>query len=370
MAEHSSPWSQGQRPQPVWLYPVVSLFLWAVILIIFFRFFAAGTLVLLGIIAAAAVAAMLRPLAKWIPGPRGLSAAVLGLGFLAAVMGVLVLMGWLMVEPVQRWIADWPQLQKSLDAVLSSWSTRFGMRHPVTVQDIGNQIMGFFSSGNSLGQVFSQTANLTAAVLVGTAFVFIGSIYLLAEPPGRLSGPLLAMLPPWRRAPAAAALADLDHHLRWWLVGTLISIAVVGVASMIGYSIIGLEFALPLAIFAGLAEAVPTIGPAITLGLALLLSATQGPTQTVGVVIVYGVVQTLESYLLIPLVMRKAVSIPPVITLFTIVLWGKIFGVAGLLLAIPIDMLIWSFVDHLLVRPNTAERAPPRELPAERSDAA
>ncbi len=370
MAEPLPSWSQGEHPQRVWLYPIVSLFVWGIILIIFFRFFAAGKLVLLGLIAAAAVAAMLRPMTTRIPGPRGLSAAVLGLGFLAAVMGVLVLMGWLMVEPVQRWIAGWPQLQKNLDAVLSSWSTRFGMHYPVTVQDIGNQIMGFFSTGDSLGQVFSQTADVTAAVLVGAAFVFIGSIYLLAEPPGRLTGPMLAMLPPWRRAAAAGALADLDRRLRWWLVGTLISIAVVGVASIIGYSIIGLEFALPLAIFAGLAEAIPTIGPAVTLGLALLLATTQGPTQTIGVIIVYAVVQTLESYLLIPLVMRKAVSIPPVITLFTIVLWGKIFGVAGLLLAIPIDMFIWSFADHLLVRPNAAADAASAREPPHRADAA
>jgi predicted PurR-regulated permease PerM len=115
---------------------------------------------------------------------------------------------------------------------------------------------------------------------------------------------------------------------------------------------------LPLAIFAGVSEAVPTVGPAVTFVLALLLGATQGVAQVVGATVVYAVVQSLESYVLIPLVMRSAVNLPPVVTLFTIVLWGKIFGIAGLLLAVPIDLIIWGLLDHFVIRPHEPIRPP------------
>ena len=81
-----------------------------------------------------------------------------------------------------------------------------------------------------------------------------------------------------------------------------------------------------------------------------LVAATQGSDTVLKVVLVWLVVQTLESYVVTPLVMKKAVAVPPLVTLFSVVFWGKLFGVAGLLLAIPLDLVIWSFARHLLSR--------------------
>ena len=62
------------------------------------------------------------------------------------------------------------------------------------------------------------------------------------------------------------------------------------------------------------------------------------------------VVQGLESNVLIPIVMKRAVDIPPAVSLFTLILWGKILGVSGLLLAIPIDLVIWNLLKHFVMR--------------------
>ena len=152
-------------------------------------------------------------------------------------------------------------------------------------------------------------------------------------------------------------------RLRWWVIGTLFSMAVVGVAAWIGYMVVGLEFAIPLALLAGVAEIVPTVGPAAAFLVALLFAATQGTGTLIGVTVVYIIIQLIESYVLVPLVMKKAVKVPPVVTLFTVVLWGKVFGAAGLFLAIPINLVLWSFYDHLVLRPRSDRPPQPPQSP-------
>ena len=87
------------------------------------------------------------------------------------------------------------------------------------------------------------------------------------------------------------------------------------------------------------------------------------------VLMVWGIIQALEAYLILPMIMKGAVNVHPAITLFTVVLWGKIFGVAGLMLAIPINLTIWTLLDHLRMRemegPEEPRSAPDTEARAE-----
>jgi predicted PurR-regulated permease PerM len=137
--------------------------------------------------------------------------------------------------------------------------------------------------------------------------------------------------------------------------------ALIALASGLGFWLVGLEFALPLALFAGVAQSVPTFGPLLTLLLSLVVAATQGLPQVIGVVGVYIVVQSLESYVLTPLVMKRAVNVPPVVTLLTIILWGNVFGLAGLVLAIPIDLTIWAFLRNHII--EARDEGPPATPP-------
>src|SRR5207249_4549439 len=102
-----------------------------------------------------------------------------------------------------------------------------------------------------------------AEVLLGIAlslvFTLVGSIFLLSDPPQHLIGPALRLLAPPERRKMEAVLEDLPPRYRAWVVGTLIGMSVVFTASMIGYLIIGVKVALPLALMAGFAEIVPTV---------------------------------------------------------------------------------------------------------------
>lgn len=329
---------------------LLPIFVWAVAILLVLRFFDAFKLIVLGFLAAASLASTLRPLVRKTPGPRSVKATLIGIAPPIILIGFIILAGWQLAQPIKRQVGQWPVIEQRINHVLGAWSQRFGAEKPVQLQDVAAQ-MGEMITGSGGVKVITTTTHAFSGLLLALAFVFIGSIYLLVDPPDRLLTPILQLLPRPRRPQVHAAVKDLGPELRWWFIGTLIGVVTIGVASWIGYSLVGLELALPLALIAGLGEAIPTVGPLVTYIIALLFAATQGTGTVIGVTVVYLVVQTLESYVLIPMVMKKAVDMPPVVTLFTLVLWGVIFGLPGLLLAIPINLVIWSFTRHLLMQP-------------------
>jgi predicted PurR-regulated permease PerM len=102
-----------------------------------------------------------------------------------------------------------------------------------------------------------------------------------------------------------------------------------------------------------LCEIVPTIGPAVAAVVAALFAAaTAGSGTVAGVAIVYGIIQSVEAYVILPMIMRGAVKIHPAVTLFSVVLWGKIFGIPGLMLAIPINLTLWAAAEKFVIQKN------------------
>jgi predicted PurR-regulated permease PerM len=328
--------------------PLTALFLWAVLLVLAFLHFQATVFVVLGALAAAAFAATLQPLADRLWGPVPVRAVTAVLVFLIVVAVLLFVFGWAMYGPIQENIQDLPDLRRRANDGLQNLADRANITTEVTVSRLA-EIAGQVLTGSSLAGWISKAADQVLTAMLAILVVVIAAMYLLARPSGSLSGAAVKLLPPERQEPTRRAVAQLQPQLRWWALGTAFSMSVVAVVFGLGFWILGLEFALPLALFAGLAQSVPTFGPLVTLLLALLVAATQGLTQVVGVIGLYVLVQSLESYILTPLVMRKAVRIPPVVTLFTIILWGNVFGLAGLILAIPIDLTLWAFLQHHLI---------------------
>jgi predicted PurR-regulated permease PerM len=263
---------------------------------------------------------------------------------------VLAGIGWLLSGPIKREVQNWPQTQQPINEHLGTWSGRLKLQEPLTTDRLVRNATSYLGNGDTAANM----ADVALKVLISLAFIFIGSVYFLADRHDRLINPILPLLPKARRSQLCDAVEDLGPKLRWWLIGLMVSMALVGVVSGIGYTIAGLKFALPLAGLSAVAEIVPVIGPLIAFLVALLFASTQGATQIVGAVVVWGVVQTLESYVILPLVMKRAVKMPAIVTLFTVIFWSEVFGPAGLFLAVPINLVIWSLVDHMLIRPRKA----------------
>ena len=340
--------SQPNRPLPVWVSPVA----WLILLVLALYFFSPLSTVALGVLAACIIACTLAPLMGYIPGPRGIDVALIGLGLLAVVAGIGFALSWPLQKPISDAIGDWPTTKANVNTTLQAWSNRLGLEEPVRLEGLMGGF-GDFLAGQGGQQLFSRGADVVLGILISLAFSLVGSIFLLSEPADHLIAPGLRLLAPRHRPAMRAALSDLGPRYRRWVVGTATGMVIVFTASMVGFSAINLKYAIPLALLAGFAEVVPTVGPATACVIASLFAlATQGGSHAAGVLVVYGIIQALEAYLILPLIMRGAVNIHPAVTLFTVVLWGKIFGVPGLILAIPINVTLWTMLEHFRMRPR------------------
>ena len=336
---------------------LVTLFVWSAGFLFFFFFLGPWKLCLLGLLAALCIAALLRPLLVRLPGPRPLKGFLLGLVPVVVCGGLLFAASWMLVKPVEGEMRYLPDAVKQFDAWLAGASARFGFKAHLSIASLAAQLRGLFTGSG----FFKGFAGNVVDMLIGIVFVFIGTIYLLAEPSEEVIPPLLSLLPSRRKLQAQAAIAALEPRLRWWLIGALVTAVLIGLTSLLGFWLIGLKLWVPLAILAGISEFVPTIGPACAFLVALAFAATQGVDKVLWLCGLYVLVHILESYILIPLIYKEAVRVPPIVTLFTVVLWGEIFGIGGLLLAIPINLFLWTIAEYFIGDKSRAVIAAPEE---------
>lgn len=205
------------------------------------------------------------------------------------------------------------------------------------------------------GGLWSQLTSAVSRLLdFGVAVVVVGfaGLYLAAEPAPYVRGVLRLVPPAWRRRTAEVMYATAQV-LRWWLVGQALAMALVGLAVGIGLGLIGVQFAFALGVLAGLFEFIPFLGPLLAFGPALLIALATSPTQAAYVLVLYGIVQTAEGYILTPLLQRKTVELPPVMTIAAQVGLSWAAGPIGLLVAVPLTAvaLVWTqmlYVDDRL----------------------
>lgn len=192
-----------------------------------------------------------------------------------------------------------------------------------------------------------------AGAVSGLLLVLFAGIFLAIEPAVYLRQGL-RVLPLRRRGTVEAALREAGTTLRGWMAGTLVSMSVIAVLTTAGLWVLGIPAALALGVLAGLSEFVPTIGPILSALPAISLALLESPAKALQVAGFYLALQFVESNLLTPLVMRRAVELPPALSLFFQTLMGLVFGFLGLLLAVPILAVGLVLVRRLYVEPLEA----------------
>lgn len=139
----------------------------------------------------------------------------------------------------------------------------------------------------------------------------------------------------------------LQTKLGNWLAGQLILSLIVGVLFYTALYIIGVPYAMVLAILAGLFEFIPYIGPITVTIPAVIIALAQSPLQALFVVIAHIVIQQLENHILVPQIMRKAVGLNPVVSIVALLIGLKIGGIVGAILAIPLAAALSVFVTDI-----------------------
>jgi predicted PurR-regulated permease PerM len=188
-----------------------------------------------------------------------------------------------------------------------------------------------------------------AAFLTGLIVVLFVPLYLTAMPEP-VTDWVVRLFPPKSRGTARGVLSEARTRLLGWLGGRLFSVCVVGILSTVALNLIGVPAALFLGVFSGLVAFVPIVGSIAGAVPPLILAFAGDPMDALWVLLAYLAIQQIESNLLTPLVMQKAVSLHPVVVIASVTAASAAFGVLGALLAVPASVVVGLLVEELWFR--------------------
>jgi predicted PurR-regulated permease PerM len=323
----------------------LALLLWRILDVLLLAFGATLFAILL-----LALAEPIRRRTGW-PGQVALAVAV---GF---VLAVLAAAGWLFGHEVGRQLGEIAQRLPRAWESIREWLQQYGLGVLL--------LRGMENANADLGGLASLVPKAAAAASTAALhllLVVFGGVYLAANPALYRRG-LLKLLPERARPPVAGFLDTSARALRLWLRGQLITMALVGLLTGLGLWLAGVPAPLALGLLAGLLEFIPYIGPILAAVPGMLLGLTVGPEATLLALLVYVVVQQLEANLILPLVERQVLQLPPALVIFSVVALGLVFGILGLIFAAPLTVLLVTAVGQLYVRDALGT---PTQVPGER----
>jgi predicted PurR-regulated permease PerM len=191
----------------------------------------------------------------------------------------------------------------------------------------------------------------TVEAIGGILIIVFLSIYLAADPQLYRRG-VLALIPNRRRAQASVVMSRVAEVLRKWLVTQLIAMVVIGTVTTIVLLILRVEAAFALGVLAGLFEFIPTVGPLLSAIPGVAMGFLDSPEKAAMVAAAYWGIQFLENHILIPLLMKGGMNLPPALTVITQALLALVFGFLGLMVAVPLLATIMVMVQVLYVEQN------------------
>lgn len=289
------------------------------------------------------------------------------LGLIAVGLAYVIPLG---ITQAQQLLAAAPGLIDRLGWLREHWAG-WAARFPLlpTLAEISD-----FLSARIAGWV-RQTIGLTGALVslgVRALTVLVLTFFFLKD--GRaLLRQLLVLVPPRRRVGIPDLLDSIANRVGDWVLGQGLLMLIIGVASAIGFAVLGLPFALLIAVLAGLLEAVPYLGPLLSGTIAVSVALTQSWVLAVWTVGFCFFLQQLENHLLQPVVVGRVVGLHPVWIILALFVGGLYFGLIGLILAVPAAATIKILIDELWLPQIAAQEEallPPPELPSDRQDAA
>jgi predicted PurR-regulated permease PerM len=192
----------------------------------------------------------------------------------------------------------------------------------------------------------ARITRISIDVVADLVLVIIAGVYFAAQP-GLYRRGLLQLVPSGASERVADAMEEVAVSLRKWLVGTGIAMVAMGVLIAVGTALLGLPAPLALGLLAGLAEFVPIVGAIVSAAPGLLLAGTKDPQTVLWTLVFYIAAHQFEGQLLIPLIQRKVVSVPPALTLFSVLAFGLLFGPLGVILATPLAVVVIVLIRRL-----------------------
>ncbi len=300
--------------------------------------------------AAVLVAVILRAfadvLAERTPIPRRWALTVAGLVILIGFLAVSALFG-------AQMRAQMAGISERLPFAINSIGRELG------IGDLTAQLPQMMEIGTGASFV-ARLAGIGVAVLGGLAdflLVVIAGAFIASDPKVYRDG-LVKLFPPSQHERIRDSLAASGEALKLWLATQLIAMTFVGVFAAVGLWLIGLPSPIALGLIAALLDFVPFVGPILGALPAVLIASTIDGATVLWTIVLFTVIQQLESNVVFPMVGKRMVSLPPALALFAIVAAGVLFGPLGLVVGFPLAVVVFVLVKKLYVRETLGEETP------------
>lgn len=295
-------------------------------------------LVILGVLAAIFLSVLANKISARTPIPRWGGLIIVGLLPLVVIGGG----GWFFqAQVVNQSDQITQQFQETVEGFQEHPIGQRIVEQAPSAEEILNQTPGVFSQ-------ITGAASRVFDVLTGILIIVFLAVYLSVKPELYVNG-LVQLFPEDQRTGAREALHITGRSLWLWLLAQFAAMIAVGVMAWLGLMLLGVPMAPVLGLIAGILEFIPIVGPVIASIPAILVGLVESPAHALYVLLLFIVIEQVESALVTPLVQEQGPKLPPALTLLATVVFGILFGVLGLIVATPLMVVLFVLTKLLYV---------------------
>ncbi|MEK7576790.1 MAG: AI-2E family transporter [Patescibacteria group bacterium] len=306
--------------------------------------------IVLIILVAVVIASAVEPLVNWFGKyhiPRVLAVLITYVGGIAGFIAIFTLLIPPLASDFQQFITRLPtlveaglrQLQAKVGFLpLDSIVFQLGRATSEANSYVDNAVAGIFTVGSSL---FSG--------IFAFVFVIVISFYLAVQEDG-IADVLRIVTPKEHEAYVLGLWARSQRKIGRWLQGQMLLGLIIGVIVFIALTILQVQYAFILSILSALFEIIPYFGPVMAAIPAIAVASIQEPLLGLLVAGIYFIVQQMENHLIYPQVVRKTVGVPPLLAIIAILIGGKLAGMMGVIIAIPLAVVLVEYLNDIVDR--------------------
>lgn len=318
------------RNSPIVRYILHNQIIEALLLICIAWFVFAMRDILLALFISYIIMAALSPMVEFLRRYKIPKALAVAISYLTALMIVVVLVVPLIpffISQIQSLLVDFPvYFNKAANIMGFNLST--------------NQLQDLVASEfNLLGKNAISVTTKVFGGIISVLTILVVSFYLMLDHQNIKQG-IVSWFSPNHRKDALDTLLLVEYKLGAWVRGQIVLCFFIGALTWIVLTLLGVQFALPLAVIAGLLEVIPTIGPIVSAVPAVIVTLAVSPHLTIFVIIAYFLIQLVENNLLVPKIMEKAVGLNPIVIIIGVILGSEMMGILGALLSVPFLSMI------------------------------
>jgi predicted PurR-regulated permease PerM len=260
--------------------------------------------------------------------PHGIAVLTVGVLFFGSLLGMLSIAVAPLLQQIRTLMTNLPFYMQSIASIpfLAKYS---------------DQIVGEATSklGSSSDLLIVYTVGAFSSLMT-ILLTFVLTIYILLDF-ANLRNHFVSSVPFADKDLIRGTLNAIESRLKDWLRGQIVLMLIIGTVSYVGLYIVGLgDYALALAVFAGILEAVPVIGPMIAVIPAAIIGFTFSPALGISIIILYTLIQQLENNFIVPKIMQRAVGFNPLVTIIAFIVGAELMGVMGAIISLPVLIII------------------------------